>query len=394
MKSKLFIFALVALIARSDAQRNRRNRNNPTLTPVVPIPAPVPPPTSPVLPAPVPAPVLPPPVPAPVVGATQQDIRNLEAAIDQAFGLAAAYGTPCEPCALGDSIGELVRLGFHDAIGQGFSNGCLDFREADHNGLQTTVARLRTVWAPFEGTGISFADTIVIAGARAIFWASAFASQPNNEQFPPEDMGNQVLLLPTRVGRPDAQSCTDSGELLHSDDTWSTLKASFSRKFGMNNRDIVAIMGAHTLGRAEASISGHDGGWTNYQSSFSNLFYVMMVSRDWRRNCDRFPDETPPDCIPKQWLEPRPHMALDIDVELVITPQTQCDHFGAANPISSGPRPTNNFGDNNICPLNTDSIVDFHDFTAPGGTARWWQAFATSWTKMTESGHDNLSTPI
>jgi hypothetical protein len=304
------------------------------------------------------------------------------------------YGEPCEACAKGDEIGVLVRLTFHDAIGQGFSNGCVDFREADHNGLQTTVDKLRAAWTPFASTGISFADAIVMAGSRAILWSSTFASEPRREQFPPENMGGKILYLPTRFGRPDAPTCSDAGELLHSDDTWATLKASLSTKFQMTNEEIVAIMGAHTLGRAELANSGHEGGWTNYQSSFSNLFYVMIMSRDWRRDCDRFPDDTPQDCIQKQWLEPRPHMALDIDVELVITPQTQCDHFGAADPVSAGPRPTNNFGDNNVCPLNTDSIDYFRAFAAQGGTALWWQAFARAWTKMTESGHSGLFAPL
>jgi hypothetical protein len=322
-------------------------------------------------------------------------LQNLEASIDLAFGLHAGYGVLCQapvaPCPLGDSIGELVRLTFHDAVGGGYSNGCLDFSQPGHGGLFTTVEKLNTAWAPFSGSGISFADCIVIAGARAIHHASSVASLGTGRNFEPEHIGSQTLELPTRIGRVDALTCNDNDELPHAADTWADMKSIFTSKFNMTSHDIVAIMGAHTLGRAELANSGHEGKWTNYQSSMSNMFYVNMVLGDWRRDCNRSPDPTPESCIQMQWVEPKPYMALDIDVELVISPQIQCNHFGPATPSSAGPI---SVGVNNTCPRNIDTIDKLQSYVSTGGTARWWVDFASAWRKMTESGHHGLFTPV
>ena len=319
----------------------------------------------------------------------QSDVADLEAAITQAFGLRPGYNEPCEPCPLGDRIGELVRLTFHDGAA-GRSNGCIDFDEPHNAGLQPAVARLLPLCNGFVSKGISVADCYVVAGALAIRYASTTSTVgPNNEPFVPERI-SQPLLLPTRFGRPDEISCSDIGLLPHADDSWATMQSFFVSRFRLTNTEIVAIMGAHTLGRAEKANLGFEGGWTNYQASFSNLFYVMMVARDWRRDCVRDPDPTPPDCIPHQWREPRPHLALTVDVELVITPTDGCNHFGAATPTLAGPRPLQG----NVCPLNGAGIGSFQSFAEPGGTQRWWALFASAWKKVTESGHKGLQDAV
>ena len=321
----------------------------------------------------------------------KSDVADLEAAITQAFGFRPGYNEPCEPCDLGDRIGECVRLTFHDSAGGGGgSNGCIDFFEPDNNGLGPAVSLLRPVCAQFLDKGISFADCYVVAGALAISFATTNSNTgPNQESFVPETI-TEPLHLPTRFGRLDAATCSDVGELPHADDSWAEMRSFFVGKFGLTNDEIVAIMGAHTLGRAERANLGFEGGWTNYQSSFSNLFYVMMVSRDWRRDCVRDPNPTPVNCIDHQWLEPRPHLALTVDVELIISPTGGCNHFGAETPVSEGPRALAG----NSCPLNAAGVGPFQKFAAPGGTRLWWSAFATAWRKVTEAGHRNLVDPV
>ena len=46
--------------------------------------------------------------------------------------------------------------------------------------------------------------------------------------------------------------------------------------------EVVAIMGAHSLGRAQFINSGIEGGWITSQSSFTNLYYQAMVRRSAR----------------------------------------------------------------------------------------------------------------
>ena len=86
---------------------------------------------------------------APLLTSTQ--VATMEAALTSYFNLTASYGVRCNPCNVGDNIGALVRLVFHDAFGgggptgAGGMNGCIDFNEPDNNGLQEVVGQLNTV---------------------------------------------------------------------------------------------------------------------------------------------------------------------------------------------------------------------------------------------------------
>jgi len=61
---------------------------------------------------------------------------NLEANIENAFGLRPFYGEVCSPCAGGDAVGVLVRLAFHDASGPNGADGCIDFSTGENAGVQ------------------------------------------------------------------------------------------------------------------------------------------------------------------------------------------------------------------------------------------------------------------
>jgi len=88
---------------------------------------------------------------------TTSELASLKAAIVSEFALVPSYGTVCEACASGDSIGGLLRLAFHDAAGGGGrANGCIDFSTPDNNGLQTSTSKLLAAWTPFSSQ-ISFA---------------------------------------------------------------------------------------------------------------------------------------------------------------------------------------------------------------------------------------------
>jgi cytochrome c peroxidase len=50
---------------------------------------------------------------------------------------------------------------------------------------------------------------------------------------------------------------------------------------GFNDQEIVALLGAHTLGRCHTDRSGFDGPWTFAPTSFSNLYYQELLNRKW-----------------------------------------------------------------------------------------------------------------
>lgn len=76
---------------------------------------------------------------------------------------------------LGDNIGALVRLPFHDALGggrpsgKGGPNGCVDFTFSGNAGLEEVVLQLQGIYNASWTTTLSFADFIVLgkcAGRR------------------------------------------------------------------------------------------------------------------------------------------------------------------------------------------------------------------------------------
>lgn len=53
-------------------------------------------------------------------------------------------------------------------------------------------------------------------------------------------------------------------------------------RMGFNDQEIVALSGAHNLGRCHADRSGFDGAWVNAPTRFSNTYFRLMLSRSWR----------------------------------------------------------------------------------------------------------------
>ncbi|KAF9977377.1 heme peroxidase [Modicella reniformis] len=52
-------------------------------------------------------------------------------------------------------------------------------------------------------------------------------------------------------------------------------------KMGLNDQEIVALLGAHALGRCHKDRSGFDGPWTASPTVFTNAFFTELLSRKW-----------------------------------------------------------------------------------------------------------------
>jgi cytochrome c peroxidase len=50
---------------------------------------------------------------------------------------------------------------------------------------------------------------------------------------------------------------------------------------GFNNQEIVALTGAHVLGRCHKDRSGFDGPWQEAPTFFSNEYFKAITTRDW-----------------------------------------------------------------------------------------------------------------
>jgi len=86
-----------------------------------------------------------------------------------------------------------------------------------------------------------------------------------------------------RSGRVDAVSgaaCPPNGRLPDADKKEKHIRDIFYR-MGFDDREIVALIGAHSLGRCHTKNSGYDGPWTRSPTTFSNLFFKELLDQKW-----------------------------------------------------------------------------------------------------------------
>ena len=169
----------------------------------------------------------------------------------------------------------LVRLAWH-ASGTysvfdhtGGSNGatmrfCPESRHGANNGL--AIARNALEPIKKKHAGISYADLWVLASIVAI-----------------KEMGGpDVKFTPGRTDAPDGRHAPPNGRLPDATRNADHIRAIFYR-MGFSDREIVALLGAHALGRCHEANSGFIGAWTHSPDVFSNDFFVQLLNEKWEK---------------------------------------------------------------------------------------------------------------
>ena len=136
--------------------------------------------------------------------------------------------------------------------------------EGDHGanaGLKAARDFLEPVKANFPW--ITYSDLWTLAGVTAI----------------QEMQGPTIPWRPGRTDR-DISACTPDGRLPDGAKEQSHLRAIFGR-MGFDDREIVALSGAHALGRCHTDRSGFDGPWTFSPTVVSNDYFRLLVSEKW-----------------------------------------------------------------------------------------------------------------
>lgn len=324
---------------------------------------------------------------------------ELRAAVIDTFKLpqGGSYGDTCVLCANGGAIGALVRVSFHDAAGgggpdsNGGANGCIDPTNSDNNGLAVITSQLNAIQARFQSY-LSRGDLYVFAANIAIELAS---TRPTGRGLPAGfDATTGPLYLPFRTGRVDDASCNgvDAAFLPLTSFTWAgsprSIASTFGR-FGMSVAEIVALFGAHTVGRLNSVNSGIiNGGWTVFQSSFSTSYYKTLVGIPWDKK-----DRAQADL----WTAGPGQVMLRPDVELVLNTTggslsqgrggvvSACDVFNINNiPVPPGAPPVPP-APPGICPAQNATRASVEYFAR--NQAAWYANFSTAWVKMTEFGY-------
>ena len=92
----------------------------------------------------------------------------------------------------------------------------------------------------------------------------------------------QGPTIPWRPGRTDrdVSFCTPDGRLPDGSKAQSHLRAIFGR-MGFDDREIVALSGAHALGRCHTDRSGFDGPWSFSPTVVSNDYYRLLLNEKW-----------------------------------------------------------------------------------------------------------------
>ncbi len=121
--------------------------------------------------------------------------------------------------------------------------------------------------------------------------------------------GPTVAWRPGRSDR-DAEWCTPDGRLPDDAKGQDHLRAIFGR-MGFDDREIVALSGAHAVGRCHADRSGFEGPWTFSPITLTNDFYRLLLDEAWHERDWKGPRQFQDD-------ETKTLMMLPTDMALVV----------------------------------------------------------------------------
>lgn len=191
----------------------------------------------------------------------------------------------------------LVRLAWHAAgtydkeTDTGGSDGAGMRYEAEggdpaNAGLQHARVFLEPIKA--EHPWITYADLWTLAGVVAI-----------------EAMGGpKVPWKPGRTDFTDETKCPPRGRLPDASQASDHLRQIFYR-MGFNDQEIVALSGAHNLGKCHTDRSGYEGPWVNNPTRFSNQYFKLLKNLEWKK---------------KEWNGPLQYSNSDFGEELMMLP--------------------------------------------------------------------------
>lgn len=277
--------------------------------------------------------------------------------------------TSCSQSSLActDVLGGLVQLAFHDAgtfdkaTGTGGPDGCIDLTLPENRGLRWITGVIAPVFRKYASV-ISFADFVVLAANTGVYVAS----------------GNN-LTLPFNWGRTNGNDClnVDRNMLPQGSKSISHIQDVFVTRMGLSLQDITALMGAHTIGRAEDSNTGYSGAWDSTSAVWDNQYYVEMVNRPWNRevrlvnNVQEFGWREPK--INTLMLNTDMALAFDIGDRDVNTGTNTCNMGGESQA----------YGGTGGCaaqPVGSRALIGGYI----ASQAAWFADFAVAWQKMTE----------
>ncbi|VEU34085.1 unnamed protein product [Pseudo-nitzschia multistriata] len=211
-----------------------------------------------------------------------QDAHAKEAAVDMDKLRAAimkVVDDDAEKRGDGTSLaGTYIRLAWHccgtykESDNSGGSNGARmrfapESKYGNNAGLDRARASLEPIKAQFPG--ISYADLYTYAGVVAV----------------EESGGPKIPYSTGRVDFEDGSTSDENDRLPNADYGGRDKNVESIRKvfyrMGFTDGEIVALMGAHAMGRCHTQDSGFWGPWTFAETTFSNEYFRLLVEERW-----------------------------------------------------------------------------------------------------------------
>ncbi|KAI8918079.1 heme peroxidase [Entophlyctis helioformis] len=147
-----------------------------------------------------------------------------------------------------------------------------------HRGLERAINALEPLYQAYGGR-VSRADVWSFAGAVAASHLGTLTAQAAAAQQAqtPQRAQQQTITVPWRPGRADYLAAQPLNSRLPTpDDTVLAMEAKFAR-MGFTTGEMVALIGAHSLGRCQATTSGYRGFWTSHPNRLSNSLFTNLL---------------------------------------------------------------------------------------------------------------------
>lgn len=181
-------------------------------------------------------------------------------------------------------LANLVRLTFHDCVGNGGCNGCVNLRINENRGLELSINTLKALYSQSENwpgmttEDISFADLFAFAGLSAA--KQAAKNRRGRFVYVPKNLNGFPANF--QWGRQDCPTAPDAPEESNLDFPFSesnqkTTAQFFKEKFGFTAEETVTILGAHSLGQAAHENSGYKGPWQGKKAELNNVYYQLLT---------------------------------------------------------------------------------------------------------------------
>jgi len=168
----------------------------------------------------------------------------------------------------------VIRLAWHAAgtynknTGSGGTNGAtMRFEPESTDNANAGLHIIRNMLQPVKANHpeLSYADVWTFAGTAAVEFLG----------------GPKIHHHFGRSDAPNGSTCPVNGLLPDAAQGAAHLREVFYR-MGFNDQEIVALSGAHTLGRCHLVRSGYDGPWTRNPLKFDNAFFKNLIFMEWR----------------------------------------------------------------------------------------------------------------